>query len=313
MLVVKPLVYWPRLLCLVLACQTAFSVASTLGLDCTQPSEAISNTSHSVSPTEALLVNSGAALVAHGATDKLFFEKNIHTQLSIASITKLMMAMVILDAHLPMDERITILPEDIDVIKRSRSRLKIGTILSRREALLLAMMSSENRAAFALARTYPGGTPAFIESMNKKAKSLNMSQTVFCDPTGLDARNLSTAADLLTMVKAALRYPLLRDYSTQRTYELKTKEGVTLTYNNSNPIIRDHSWHIKLQKTGFTREAGRCMVAYATVNDQPYIFILLAARNSVARGQDAYLLKTSLEQGNGLLGLYRTKNDGNIR
>jgi D-alanyl-D-alanine endopeptidase (penicillin-binding protein 7) len=257
----------------------------------------------------ALLFDSSSALVAHGITNNILFQKNIHKKLSIASITKIMTAMVILDANLPNDEIITISEEDIDTIKRSRSRLKIGTTISRRDALLLAIMSSENRAAFALGRTYPGGIKTFVEVMNKKAQELGMQDTVFYDPTGLNANNRSTAADLFLMIKAAYRYPLIRHDSTKTAYQLPTKSGIALSYRNSNPIVHDHAWDIKLQKTGFTKEAGRCMVAYTHISGQPYIFILLAAHNNATRTQDANLIKVSLEKKRCFLGIFCSSSD----
>lgn len=240
-------------------------------------------------------VDSGSALVINSSTGVPLYQKNIQRQAPIASITKLMTAMVILDSDLSMNEPITITSEDIDRLKGSSSRLQVGTTLSRREMLLLALMSSENRAAHALARTYPGGEEAFIARMNRKARGLGMRNSAFYDPTGLTPRNVSTAADLALMVKAAYDYPLIRQDSTWRTHQIVAADGRTLTYNNSNMLVREGIWDISLQKTGYIREAGRCMVMHAKVGDQPVIMVFLDARNSLNRANDARALKYWLE------------------
>lgn len=240
-------------------------------------------------------LDSGSALVINSSTGVPLFQKNIQRQAPIASITKLMTAMVILDADLPMNEPITITTDDIDRLKGSSSRLQVGTTLPRREMLLLALMSSENRAAHALARTYPGGEEAFIARMNRKARGLGMRSTAFYDPTGLTPRNVSTAVDLALMVKEAFNYPLIRQDSTWRSHQIMAADGRALTYNNSNMLVREGAWDISLQKTGYIREAGRCMVVHATVGTQPLIIVLLDARNSLNRANDARALKSWLE------------------
>lgn len=240
-------------------------------------------------------VDSGSALVINSSTGVPLYQKNIQRQAPIASITKLMTAMVILDSDLPMDEPITITSEDIDRLKGSSSRLQVGTTLPRREILLLALMSSENRAAHALARTYPGGEEAFISRMNRKARGLGMRNSAFYDPTGLTPRNVSTAADLALMVKAAYDYPLIRQDSTWRSHQIVAADGRTLTYNNTNMLVREGIWDISLQKTGYIREAGRCMVMHAKVGNQPVIMVFLDARNSLNRANDARALKYWLE------------------
>lgn len=246
--------------------------------------------------TVAPYLNSSSALVINSVTGQPYFQKNVQTRRPIASITKLMTAIVVLDSELPMDEMITITDEDIDRLKGSSSRLQVGTTLPRREMLLLALMSSENRAANSLARTYPGGVDAFIARMNRKARGLGMRSTAFYDATGLNKNNVSTAADLALMVKEAYKYPLIRQDSTWRTHSVIAANGKELNYNNSNMLVREGVWDISLQKTGYIREAGRCMVVHANVGTQPLIIVLLNSGDSLKRANDARALKTWLER-----------------
>lgn len=183
-------------------------------------------------------LKSQIALVYDRKTKKPVYTKNIDKQVPIASITKLMTAMVVLDARLPLSEKIKITRDDIDTIKGTRSRLSIGTELTRRELLQLALMSSENRAASALARNYPGGTPAAIAAMNKKAVDLGMKKTHFVEATGLSKNNVSTAADLVNMVEAARQYQLIHQYTTMPTREVANHRGRTLRFNNTNPLVK---------------------------------------------------------------------------
>lgn len=244
---------------------------------------------------EAPRLNSHSVLVIHGLTGETLYQKNTHQRMPIASITKLMTAIITLDAALPLDELITITDAEIDRVKGTSSRLAIGTTLSRRELLLLALMSSENRAAAALARTFPGGTRSFIERMNRKALELGMTETVFYDPTGLDMRNTSTAMDLARLVSAADHYALIRVFTTTQHYSVYSTHNRHLHYKNSNALVRDGQWEITLQKTGYIQEAGRCLVMQATVGTQPLIIVLLAANGSSARTNDARAIKTWLE------------------
>ena len=186
----------------------------------------------------------------------------------IASISKLMSAMVVLDAHLDMNEPITITEAEIDRLKGTGSRLSIGTTLTRGELLHLSLMSSENRATHALGRTYPGGMSAFVAAMNAKAQSLGMTSSRFYEPTGLNFQNVSTARDLNRMVAAASKYPLIRKNSTSNYGSVWTANG-RQNYKNSNALVREGSWNIELQKTGYIREAGRSMVVKANVQNQP--------------------------------------------
>lgn len=241
-------------------------------------------------------LSSSAALVMNSDTGEVLFQKNVERVVPIASITKLITAMVILDANLSMHEQITITTDEIDRKKGTGSRLAIGTTLTRRQMLHLALMSSENRAAHALARTYPGGAEAFIARMNRKVQGLGMRNTVFYDPTGLDNRNVSTAADLALAVKEAYNYPLIRQGSTATRDYVQTNKGNTLSYSNTNSLVREGIWEINLQKTGYIRESGRCMVIHVNVGQQPLIIVLLNSGDTSARTNDARALKTWLER-----------------
>lgn len=240
-------------------------------------------------------LNSSSVLVLNGLTGEPLYQKNPTKRVPIASITKLMTAMVILDSGVSLEEPVTITDAEIDRLKNTSSRLAIGTTLSRRELLLLALMSSENRAAAALARSYPGGTQAFVARMNRKARSLGMSDTIYYDPTGLDVRNTSTANDLARMVRAAYGYPLIRAFSTTHEHSITAANNRVLQYKNSNALVRSGEWEINLQKTGYIQEAGRCLVMHATVGTQPLIIVLLAAGGPSARVNDAKAIRTWLE------------------
>ena len=271
------------------------------------------------SSSSYLPLNSSAALVVDAKSGKVLYEKNSDQVRSIASITKLMAAMVILDAKPNMNQVLSIQSADIDRLKGSGSRLPVGTKMTREKMLHLGLMSSENRAIHAMARNYPGGLSAFIRAMNAKAKSLGMNDTVFYDPTGLDPRNRSTPQDLVKMVQAAHKYEKIRYYSThnsasaqvratvkktQRVRKGKRVRKVTRTvtqirqvnYRNSNKLIRNGDWDISLQKTGYIREAGRCMVVYAHINNRPVIMVLMNSGNANQRTNDAYTMRSWLQQ-----------------
>ena len=271
------------------------------------------------SSSSYLPLNSSAALVVDAKSGKVLYEKNSDQVRSIASITKLMAAMVILDAKPNMNQVLSIQSADIDRLKGSGSRLPVGTKMTREKMLHLGLMSSENRAIHAMARNYPGGLSAFIRAMNAKAKSLGMNDSVFYDPTGLDPRNRSTPQDLVKMVQAAHKYEKIRYYSThnsasaqvratvkktQRVRKGKRVRKVTRTvtqirqvnYRNSNKLIRNGDWDISLQKTGYIREAGRCMVVYAHINNRPVIMVLMNSGNANQRTNDAYTMRSWLQQ-----------------
>ena len=232
-------------------------------------------------------LNSQSALIMDANTGKIMYQKSSNTVRSIASISKLMSAMVVLDAGLDKSERITITDDEIDRLKGTGSRLSIGTTLSREELLHIGLMSSENRAIHALARTYPGGMPAFVAAMNRKAQQLGMNNSRFVEPTGLSPQNVSTASDLAKMVQAASQYPQIRYFSTHNSASVYTSAGKTQQYKNSNALVREGSWNIMVQKTGYIREAGRSMVVETQVQGRPIIMVLLNSPTSATRVNDA--------------------------
>lgn len=244
--------------------------------------------------TGNLLVQSNAALVVDSVKGSTLYSKNASAVMPIASISKLMTAMVILDARQGMNDTIVIGPDDIDYLRGTSSRMPVGTEISRQHALLLALMSSENRVTHALARHYPGGLPACVAAMNKKATELGMKSTHFDDPTGLSSSNVSTAADLGRMVTAAYKYPLIREYSTSpgATVELGERR---MEFRNTNSLVKSPDWEIYLSKTGFIREAGRCLVMFARVADKNVAIVLLDATGQVARQGDAQRIKRWME------------------
>jgi D-alanyl-D-alanine endopeptidase (penicillin-binding protein 7) len=237
-----------------------------------------------------------SVLVLNGTTGEPIYQKRIDQQQPIASISKLMTAMVLLDSGASLEQPISISDEEVDRVKHTTSRLAVGTTLSRKEMLLLALMSSENRAAHALARTaLPGGMPEFVARMNQKAHSLGMTHTIFHDPTGLDNRNVSDARDLARMVKAAESYPLIREFTTTAHHDVYTASNRLLQYKNSNALVRQGDWDIALQKTGYIQEAGHCMVMQTTIGSQPLIIVILSAGGGNARVNDARVIKSWLE------------------
>ena len=248
---------------------------------------------------DVLDIQSTAALVINAGNGSVIYDKNIAAVAPIASITKLMTAMVVLDAKLPLEEVITLTDDDLDFIKNTGSRLQIGTTLTRDDMLRLALMSSENRAASALGRAYPGGMAAFVKEMNLKALSLEMSRTSFVDSTGLSSSNVSTAQDLAKMVKAAYQYPLIRQYSTGNAYAVHANNGRELQFGNSNSLIVSPDWQINLSKTGYIREAGRCLVMHTTIAGSPIVIVLLDSWGRLSRAGDANRIKKWIEYHSG--------------
>lgn len=243
---------------------------------------------------DPLDLNASVALIVDQDTSEVLFSKNDAAVLPIASLTKLMTGLVIADENLPMDEMITITSEDVDTYKGSRSRLTVGTTLSRGELMHLSLMSSENRAAHALGRSFPGGMERFVSLMNAKARELGMYDTRYVEPTGLSSRNQSSARDLATLVSVAYERPILRELSTSPGYQLSVGQRV-LQYNNSNRLVRHPDWDIGLQKTGYISEAGRCLVMQASVAGRKLIMVFLDATGKVARIQDAERVRRWLE------------------
>lgn len=216
----------------------------------------------------------------------------------IASITKLMTAMVTLDAILPLEQKITISKADRDRIRGTGSRLKYGAKLSRKDMITLALMSSENRAAAALGRTYPGGMQAFIRAMNKKAKSLGMRNSRFAGPVGLKSGNVASARDLATMVRAALKYPLIRKATTTRKMTVYPYKGKgPLRYGNTNRLLKSKDWEIRLSKTGYINEAGRCLTMQAEIAHQPLVIVLLNSYGKLTPTGDSNRIRKWIENG----------------
>ncbi len=242
-------------------------------------------------------LSSAIALIYDEQTQRPLYAKNIDNVVPIASITKLMTAMVILDAHLPLDEPITITAEDRDLYKRSHTRMRKGMLLTRGELLQLALMASENSAAAALARTYPGGTQVMLSMMNAKAHELGMDATRFDDPTGLHCSNVSTAQDLVKMVQAARGYEDIQRITTSRSYTVNVSARRSLHYVNTNPLVRNASWDIGLSKTGYISEAGRCLVMQANISNRPVVIVLLDSWGKHTRVGDANRIKQWMEGG----------------
>ncbi len=243
---------------------------------------------------DPLDLNSSVALVVDQETNEVLFSKNDHAVLPIASLTKLMTGLIVADAHLDMNEMITITQDDVDTYKGSRSRLAVGTRLTRGELMHLSLMSSENRAAHALGRTYPGGMTEFVRLMNQKARELGMSDTRYVEPTGLSSDNRSSARDLATLVSVAYERPILRDLSTSPGYEVDVGRR-TLQFNNSNRLVKNPEWDIGLQKTGYISEAGRCLVMQAQVAGRKLIMVFLDATGKLSRLQDAERVRKWVE------------------
>ncbi len=240
---------------------------------------------------DPLALHSSVALVVDQDTDEVLFSKNPQAVLPIASITKLMTAVVVADAKLPMDEMLSVAPVDeLDTGKSSRSRLKTGALLSRGEMLHLALMASENRAAFALGRYYPGGINAFVAAMNRKAAELGMRDTRYVEPTGLSSQNRSSAQDLSLLVKAAMGYAEIRELSTMPQAQVLVGKQ-PLNFRNTNGLVRNPEWEIGLQKTGFISEAGRCVVMQARLAGRKLIMVLLDSAGSYSRIGDAERLR----------------------
>lgn len=245
--------------------------------------------------TPHLNLKSSSVLVLDQKEGRMLYGKNTEAVVPIASITKLMTAMVVLDAELPLGDRLTVGEGDIDELKHTRSRLALGTTLRRDEMLKLALMASENRAASALGRTYPGGIRAFVAAMNQKAVELGMWHTRFVDSTGLSSDNVSTASDLAKMVQAAYGYRLIRDYTTETSYSVVGARGRPIQYRNSNGLVKNAHWRIGLSKTGYISEAGRCLVMLAWIAAKPVVIVLLDSWGKQTRIGDANRIKKWIE------------------
>ncbi|HHQ4776120.1 TPA: D-alanyl-D-alanine endopeptidase [Aeromonas veronii] len=236
----------------------------------------------SAAPNPAKLeVRSESALVVDVNSGKTLYQKNANKARPIASLTKLMTALVVLEARQNLDQIITVDKDDIDRVKHTHSRIRMGTKVTRRDALHLALMSSENRMASALGRHYPGGRSAFVRAMNNKARQLGMRNTHFYDSTGLSTRNVATAQDLAKLVAAAYRQPLIRQFTQDENREMRfSTPAYSLMFNNTNPLVKNPDWDVRLSKTGFTDEAGRCLVMRAKPDNRELAIVLL---NSVGK------------------------------
>jgi D-alanyl-D-alanine endopeptidase (penicillin-binding protein 7) len=293
---------------LLLCCLSSVLIAGTLDADQTPLQSPTRSTathtksSASVPPWQALnskklVLKSEAALVVDNKGNEIYAKHGDDPQ-PIASITKLMTAMVILDARLPMDERISITKEDRDTIQFTGSRLGYGATLTRKQMVQLALMASENRAASALARTWPGGKSSFVEAMNRKASALGMNNSQFRDPAGLDPGNVASARDVVKMVKAASKYPLIQQATTTRSISVNPFKGRgALTYNNTNRLLKNKNWTIQLSKTGYLNEAGRCLAMQAEIADQPLVIVLLNSFGKLTPFGDSNRIREWIERG----------------
>ena len=243
---------------------------------------------------KVVYLRSAAVMVQDAATGEVVINKNSDAVVPIASITKLMTAMIILDRGLDLEQRIVVSREDVDTVKGTRSRLMPGTTLTRDELLLVALMASENRAAAALGRTYPGGVPAFVKAMNEKAAELGMSDSHFVEPTGLSPSNVSSPRDLVKLVRAAHSYPLIREYSTRDRATVKAFNR-PLRFVNTNGLVRNSHWEIELSKTGYISEAGRCLVMHVRLASKDLIVVLLDSWGKQSRIADANRIRKWLE------------------
>ena len=244
---------------------------------------------------KVVYLRSSAVMVQDAATGEVVLNKNSDAVVPIASITKLVTAMVILDRGLDLEQRIVVSREDVDRVKGTRSRLMPGSILTRDELLLLALMASENRAAAALGRTYPGGVPAFVTAMNEKAVELGMTDSKFVEPTGLSAANVASPRDLVKLVRAAHAYPLIREYSTRERATVHPFKR-PLRFVNTNNLVRSSHWDIELSKTGYISEAGRCLVMQVRVASKDLIVVLLDSWGKQSRIGDAQRIRQWLEK-----------------
>jgi D-alanyl-D-alanine endopeptidase (penicillin-binding protein 7) len=242
-------------------------------------------------------VQSSGVFVLDPVSGQTLFAKNADQQAPIASITKLMTAMVVLDAKLPMDEAIELTSEDVDTVKNTHSRLPIGSHFRRDDLMRLALMASDNRAASALGRNYPGGLSAFVESMNAKAQTLGLTQTHYVDSSGLSPQNVSSPADLAKLVAAASQYEVIREYSTTGAVNVQLPDSKrVMHFVNTNALVRSSDWKIGLSKTGYINEAGKCLVMQAMIANQPVVIVLLDSWGRLTRVADANRIRRWIER-----------------
>ncbi|MDY7579701.1 D-alanyl-D-alanine endopeptidase [Herbaspirillum sp. RTI4] len=258
---------------------------------------------------DSLALKSNVAYVIDQASSKVLFEKNSQVALPIASVTKLMTALVVVEAHMNMQEVLTVTEDDVDNVKHSSSRLRVGSQLSRDDMLHIALMSSENRAASALGHNYPGGLPAFVSAMNLKARSLGMVETHYVDSTGLSSLNVASARDLARLAIYAYQYPLIRQYSTDAKYMVEPS-GHSLQYASSNRLVASKDWDIELQKTGYINEAGHCLVMLTRIEGRSVVMVFLDSKGKLSHVADAARMRKYIsEQGPKNLTRGRMKDD----
>lgn len=273
-----------------LACRSLFCL-SAAGMLASAP---VAQAQSGNAALEAAL-RSEVALVFDLDDEAVLYEKNSLDLRPIASISKLMTALVVVESGLPMDEVLSISDEDIDRMRHSRSRLAVGTRLTRGEMLHLALMSSENRAANALGRHYPGGMPAFVRAMNDKARALGMRHSHFVEPTGLSSENVATSRDLVKLLRATNHHPVIRHYATDDTEIFDLGRGRRLTYNNTNRLVKRDDWEILISKTGFINEAGQCLVMLTRIDKRDVAIVLLNSSGSYSRIGDAVRIRKLVE------------------
>ncbi|MGB5473458.1 MAG: serine hydrolase [Gammaproteobacteria bacterium] len=267
------------------------------GLEASTTSQVVTAPRWSALNPNKLKLKSAAVLVLDQNGEEVY-SRHVSDPRPIASITKLMTAMVILDSDLDLQEKITITKDDRDLIQLTGSRLKYGALLTRKQMLKLALMSSENRAANALARTWPEGKAAFVEAMNKKADALGMQTSHFKDPAGLDPGNVASARDTARMVRAAMSYPLIRNATTTRSAKVRPYKGRgELMFNNTNRLLRNKTWDIQLSKTGYINESGRSLVMQAEIDDQPLTIVLLNSFGKLTPFGDSNRIRKWIESG----------------
>lgn len=250
--------------------------------------------------TTHAMLRSEVAFVQDLDSSTILYDKNSDEVRPIASISKLMTALVIAEAGQPMNQMLRISDDDVDRVRHSRSRLRVGYELSRADMLHLALMSSENRASHALARYYPGGMPAFVRAMNDKARSLGMRKTFFVEPTGLSSENVSTPRDLVKLLQAANKQPLIHRYTTDGQHEVEISKGRQLVYNNTNRLVKNTDWDIQISKTGFINEAGECLVMLTRIDNREVAIILLNSTGRYSRIGDAVRIRSLVKNENNL-------------
>ena len=251
-----------------------------------------------VATSEQQELAAGSAMLVDLKTNEVLYSSNINQQVPIASVTKLMTAMVVLDAKLPLDEMISVDISDAKIMRNVHSRVRVGSVVSRETMMLLTLMSSENRAATALAHHYPGGYFAFINAMNAKAKALGMDQTHYAEPTGLSADNVSSARDLIILLQESQKYPLLGKLSsTPKKHVIFSSPRYKLDFYNTNKLVSKDSWNIALTKTGYTSKAGHCLIMLTEMNKRKVAFVVLDAFGKYTHMADANRLKKWLETG----------------